>query len=164
MVTMLNSMPRYCAQVRMIIDYSIETVGAATRHLSHMFLADQLRQTLKDELMHETLLYSGPFLWRPSHHPLHKSQHARRRTLQPLLQRSSRTPPLKIRKIKLLSPLAFLKEVSGRRAQSGKQHLHLFLFSSRGEKGRASVNFKDEAAETPNIYLVVIRLHQNYFW
>jgi len=53
--------------------------------------------------------------------------------------------------------------MSGRDAQSGQQHLHLLVLSPRGEQRSSRVNLKDKAAETPDIYLVVVGLHQDDF-
>jgi Zn-dependent alcohol dehydrogenase len=54
--------------------------------------------------------------------------------------------------------------VLGRGAEGGQQHLHLFVLGARGEEWSAGVNFEDEAAEAPDVDLVVVGLHEDDFW
>ena len=50
-----------------------------------------------------------------------------------------------------------------RSSQSRQQHLHLFIFCSRRKERSSCEYLKDEAAQTPYIDLVIIRLHEHNF-
>ena len=49
-----------------------------------------------------------------------------------------------------------------RRSESSKQHLHLFLLGPRRKKRRTSEYLEDKTAQAPDIYLVIIGLHEDY--
>lgn len=53
--------------------------------------------------------------------------------------------------------------MGGGRSEGGEEHLHLFLLGAGGEEGGAGVDFEDEAAETPDVDLVVVGLHEDDF-
>ena len=55
-----------------------------------------------------------------------------------------------------------MKEVLRRRSESGQQHLHLFLLGPRRKKRRTREDLEDKTAQTPDIYLVIIGLHEDY--
>lgn len=47
--------------------------------------------------------------------------------------------------------------------EGGEQHLHLFLLGAGGEERRASINLEYEAAQRPDVDLMVVRLHEYNF-